>query len=480
MDFRNCIPYLAEFLGTFVIVFATGCNQLSVQSGNSTFAVTSTACALMVMVYSFSRICGAHFNPAVTLAVALAGRMNDETVASACPGGTELLNYPRKFLVGGERHGTRVAFKVTGYVLAQLLGGVAAGFWYSALFLEELQLRPVPGHTWWEAGICETLYTAMLCFVFLNTAIATRNTPNQFYGLAIGFVIVAGGYAAGPISGAAFNPAVTTGVSLFSSSPWWCLPYCAFQFMGSLLAVLLFRLVRPEDFAAGPTSADPCLSTKLASEFIGTFMLVLTVGLNVLAGSTATAWSAAAALMCMIYSLGDVSGGHFNPAVTVAVLLTKRTTSELRKSIAYIPTQVCAGILAGLLFAGLHDGATFALGAKAPYTVVAAHVVEFVFTFVLALVVLSTTVVKGISSTLPRNFYFALAIGACVAAGGVAAGNVSGGELNPAVNAGIAIVHAWQTGGGLLSLVTFSLTQLAAGCTAAAVFAVTHESQIGK
>lgn len=214
MAFSNCIPYLAEFLGTFVLVFVIGCNQLSVQSGISTFAVTSIACALMVMVYSFSRICGAHFNPAVTLAVALAGRMNDESLASAGPGGTELLNYPRKFLDAGERPCTRVALKVTGYILAQLLGGVAAGFWYSALFLEELQLRPVPGHTWWEAGICETLYTAMLCFVFLNTAIATRNTPNQFYGLAIGFVIVAGGYASGPISGAAFNPAVSTGYRL--------------------------------------------------------------------------------------------------------------------------------------------------------------------------------------------------------------------------------------------------------------------------
>lgn len=209
-------------------------------------------------------------------------------------------------------------------------------------------------------------------------------------------------------------------------------------------------------------------------------MLVLTVGLNVLAGSTATAWSAAAALMCMIYSLGDVCGGHFNPAVTCAILLTKRTTSQLRISLVYIPTQVCAGILAGLLFAGLHDGATFVLGAKAPYTIGAAHVVEFVFTFVLAFVVLSTAVVKGISSTMPRNFYFALAIGSCVTAGGVAAGSVSGGELNPALNSGIAIVHALQTGGGLLSLLTFSLTQLAAGCTAAAVFAVTHKSHISK
>ena len=78
------------------------------------------------------------------------------------------------------------------------------------------------------------------------------------------------------------------------------------------MAAGLFRVVRPDEFGG---SADYTLGTKLVSEFIGTFYLVLTVGLNVLGKSPAPVWSIAAALMCMIYSLGSVSGANFNPAV---------------------------------------------------------------------------------------------------------------------------------------------------------------------
>merc|ERR1719436_1553047 len=92
-----------------------------------------------------------------------------------------------------------------------------------------------------------------------------------------------------------------------------------FEFIGVLLAVVLFKLVRPEDFGGEKGTA-----AELTSEFLGTFMLVLTVGLNVLAKSPAGAWSIAASLMCMIFALGNVSGAHFNPAVTVAILASGR------------------------------------------------------------------------------------------------------------------------------------------------------------
>merc|ERR1719231_134182 len=134
-----------------------------------------------------------------------------------------------------------------------------------------------------------------------------------------------------------------------------------------------------------------------------------------------------------------------------------------------------AAIVAGLLFAGLHDGKTFVLATKAPYTQGGAHLLEFIFTFVLAFTVLSTATVKGISSDVSRNFYFGLAIGSCVTAGGVACGKVSGGELNPAVSFGIAIVRVIQEGSSLYSMLTFSLAQLAGGVAASLVFAVTHE-----
>merc|ERR1719262_2087498 len=78
--------------------------------------------------------------------------------------------------------------------------------------MRSFNLEPGEGFTWFEACIAEVLYTAMLCFVVLNVAAASKVAGNQYYGLAIGFVIVAGGYAVGPISGAALNPAVALGV----------------------------------------------------------------------------------------------------------------------------------------------------------------------------------------------------------------------------------------------------------------------------
>merc|ERR1719284_1001135 len=93
-----------------------------------------------------------------------------------------------------------------------------------------------------------------------------------------------------------------------------------FEMLGSILAVGMFLVVRPEEYDKD-YNRPRSLASKLVSEFIGTYMLVLTVGLNVLGKSPAGAFSIAAALMCMIYSLGDVSGAHFNPAVTLAILV---------------------------------------------------------------------------------------------------------------------------------------------------------------
>merc|ERR1719277_2752285 len=169
----------------------------------------------------------------------------------------------------------------------------------------------------------------MLCFVVLNVAVSRKYEPpnpgNQFYGLAIGFVIVAGAYGAGVVSGGCFNPAVAIGIDTSSAGLGfgWCIFYTVFEIIGAALAVVAFRLVRPEDFGADPFDATS-RSPKLVSEFLGTYMLVLTVGLNVLGNSPAGAFSIAASLMCMIYALGDVSGAHFNPAVTLALMLTSQ------------------------------------------------------------------------------------------------------------------------------------------------------------
>merc|ERR1719158_173456 len=99
-----------------------------------------------------------------------------------------------------------------------------------------MDLGPSKGFGWLELGVVEALYTCMLCFVVLNCAASIRNNPpdngNQFYGLAIGFVIIAGGYAAGPISGGAFNPAVALGIDISSAGlgVFWGFIYTLYEF----------------------------------------------------------------------------------------------------------------------------------------------------------------------------------------------------------------------------------------------------------
>merc|ERR1719456_1664676 len=96
-----------------------------------------------------------------------------------------------------------------------------------------------------DALLVEMLYTFMLCFVVLNVATAEDNAGNQYFGLAIGFVIVAGGYAVGNISGGAFNPAVAIGIDVSHQGlkAYWCLWYTLFELAGATVAALLYRIV---------------------------------------------------------------------------------------------------------------------------------------------------------------------------------------------------------------------------------------------
>merc|ERR1719263_256256 len=135
-----------------------------------------------------------------------------------------------------------------------------------------------------SVGLCETLYTFMLCFVVLNVAAARKytETGNEWYGLAIGFVIVAGAYGAGAVSGGCFNPAVAIGIDTSSAGLGfgWCLPYAIAEIIGAALAAVAFKAVRPGDFVQPGQTPSPYqvanMNSKLIAEFLGTYMLVLT------------------------------------------------------------------------------------------------------------------------------------------------------------------------------------------------------------
>jgi len=357
------------------------------------------------------------------------------------------------------------------YCATQIFAGICAGAAYSVMFGASIPLQPAKGFGWVSAGSAEFFYTFMLVFVVLNVAASKKQEKegNHWYGLAIGWVIIAGAYGAGAISGGCFNPAVAIGIDLssFSHGIGWCLWYSCCELVAAVFAVALFKVVRPADFDPEAVKGKAQI---IVGEFLGTFMLVLTVGLNVLGKSPAAAFSIAASLMCMIYALGDVCGAHFNPAVTLAIFAAKGDPDMAPADVAIrMGTQVVAGISAAFTYMlmyfksfPLQPGAGFGLGS--------AMFCETMFTFVLCLVVLCA----ACSPKTGSKQMFGLAIGSCVTVGGFAAGAVSGGSLNPAVSWGIAMAAPLALGKSSFYAGMYSLAEFAGAGAAAGVYMVTH------
>lgn len=306
------------------------------------------------------------------------------------------------------------------------------------------------------------LYTFMLCFVVLNVACTPKDQPNQYYALAIGFVIVAGASGAGAISGGCFNPAVALGCAIsgdiFKSLVAFLI-YTAFELLGAVLAAVVYQICRPETGSDG-------LVPKLLSEFLGTFMLVLTVVLNCAAPKPVGVFSIAASLMCMIYALGSVSGAHFNPAVTVAIVLAGRNKISAQDAGAYVGVQLVAGCAAAFVGSAVAGVAVGGLKEEKYLNVIMA---EIVFTFLLAFVVLSVATTKT-----PATTAFGLAIGSCVTVGGYAVGAISGGCFNPAVSLGLMVQSKSPC---LLALALYFAAQFVGSLKAAVIFKLTRPEE---
>jgi aquaporin Z len=445
-DKANVSELVAEFAGTFLLIFTIGCNVLT----GGAWAGVSIACVLMVAIFSFGGISGANFNPAVSATLCMGIKDND---------GNAIMS----------------PLKAAMYSGVQIAAGIAAGFCYRGIFGKSIPLGPAAGFNIFTAGACETLYTFMLCFVVLNVA-AVKKGCQDWFGLAIGFVIIAGAYGAGAVSGGCFNPAVALGLDISHAFvPYYSLAYLVFELLGAGLAAALFKVVRPEggtEEEGKLTANDKSIAVVLTSEFIGTYILVLTVGLNVLAKSPAAAFSIAASLMCMIYALGDVSGGVFNPAVAVAVQIhNPEALGGWGKVGMYIGAEVAGGIAAAFTYMFIHNGEAFPLAPGAGYSMVQALVAEFVFTLVLCLVVLCAAV----NAKTKSDKFFALAIGSCVTVGGFAIGAVSGGSLNPAVSFGIATSALVKHGANsMLNACFYSILEFVGAVGAAGIVMVTH------
>ncbi len=201
--------YLTEFIGTFFLVFTVGCSVI----GGAAMPPLAIGAVLMVMVYAGGHISGGHYDPAVTLAVALRGR---------CP------------------------MKDVGpYWGAQILGAIVAGMCVQYLY----HAGNLPPSLDVAKGLlAEFLFTFALCYVFLNVVTTKATAGNSYYGLAIGFTVLAGTFAVGPVSGGAFNPAVAVGISVMGLSPWTDLwVFLLANFAGGAAAAAVFKMNNPTD-----------------------------------------------------------------------------------------------------------------------------------------------------------------------------------------------------------------------------------------
>ena len=179
---------------------------------------------------------------------------------------------------------------------------------------------------------------------------------------------------------------------------------------------------------------------KYIAEFIGTFFLVLTIGCTGIgAGAGVIAPLAiGAALMVMVYAGGHISGAHYNPAVTVGVLIRGKVNAG--DVVPYMIAQFAGAAVAALITTKLLR-AGIAVTPIAP-KIVPALAVEFLFTFALVYVVLNAATAEGTSG----NSFYGLAIGMTVMTGAFAVGDISGGAFNPAVALGISMlgISSWN------------------------------------
>jgi len=209
--------YLVEFIGAFFLVLAIGLCVIEPGAGN--LAPLAVGATLMVMVYAGGHISGAHYNPAVTLAVWMRGKCDAKDVAP---------------YIGAQIAGAIVAAFVVGFCKAG-----------AEVHPKTIDLS--------RAFLAEILFTFALAYVILNTATSKRNAGNSYYGLAIGFTVLASAYAIGAISGGVLNPAVAVGVTIMGLSAGanlWV--YLLANFAGGALAAVVYKVVNPEEYRQAP------------------------------------------------------------------------------------------------------------------------------------------------------------------------------------------------------------------------------------
>ncbi len=195
---------LTELVGTFLFF-----SVIAMSGPMGKLAPIAIGAALTAMVYMGGHVSGAHYNPAVSFGLLLRGAIEAPTMVA--------------------------------YWIAQLVAGALAFMFGYGLTGHTPGIHPGAGVYWYSALASEVAFTMALVLVILNVAATRQTAGNSFYGLAIGLTVAAGALTVGPISGAAFNPAVgfsaTLAGALFDHGSWsdlWL--YIVGPFLGAAIA----------------------------------------------------------------------------------------------------------------------------------------------------------------------------------------------------------------------------------------------------
>lgn len=201
---------LTEFVGTFVFLTVIA---LSGKAGP--FAPLAIGLALTAMVYMGGHVSGAHYNPAVSFGL-----------------------FMRRIIT---------AATMVQYWITQLVAGVLAFAFAFAVSGDHAAIHPGVGVNAFSALVAEAVFAAALVLVVLNVAATKETAGNSYFGIAIGFTVGAGAFAVGPVSGAAFNPAVgvaaTFSGAVFGHDTWadvWI--YVVGPLAGAAIGALVHRL----------------------------------------------------------------------------------------------------------------------------------------------------------------------------------------------------------------------------------------------
>jgi len=219
---KLAVKALAEFMGTYLLIHAIVFSVYNTDGVVQTLAPLAIGSTLMVTIYAWGHVSGAHYNPAVTTGFWVAGKIG-----------------PVHWLV---------------YVVTQLVAGIISALVAISICgnNQTVQNFPQIAFTPGLQGLyTECLWTFLLVSVVLNTAgtssVGYQN--NSFFGLAIGFTVVAGAVSVGQFSGGAFNPAVASGLNIgllelgdykFNTSAW--ILAIMFEFLGGFLAGVVFLI----------------------------------------------------------------------------------------------------------------------------------------------------------------------------------------------------------------------------------------------